>query len=58
MFNKYINTILTVIAVCLVLIVIELATLIPANAQRNVIDVNIRQVGSSTVFRNLPVEVR
>ena len=54
--NSYTNTILTVIAVCLVIIIIELAQ--PVNAQNNAINVNIQRVGGSTVFRNLPVEIK
>ena len=54
--NSYTNTILTVIVVCLVVIIIELAQ--PVNAQRSVMDVNIQRVGGSTVFRHIPVEVK
>ena len=54
--NHYTNTILTIIAFCLVIIMIELAK--PVNAQRSVMDVNIQRVGGSTVFRNIPVEVK
>jgi hypothetical protein len=56
--TDYTNTILTVIAVCLVLIVIELASFTPVNANNAVIDVNIKEVAGSTVFRNVPVEIK
>lgn len=55
--DRYLKIILTVIAICLVMIVIELASFTPVNANNSVIDVNIRQVGGSSVFRSIPVEI-
>ncbi len=55
--TNYTNTILTIIAVCLVLIVIELGSFMPVNARNSVLEVDIRQVGGSSVYRNLPVEI-
>ncbi|WP_165776071.1 hypothetical protein VKI21_10605 [Cyanobacterium aponinum UTEX 3222] len=47
---------MTVIAICLMLIVIELASFMPVNASNSVIDVNIHQVGGRTIYRGIPVE--
>ncbi len=55
--DRTLKVILTVIAISLVMIVIELASLTPVNASNSLIDVNIRQVGGSTVFRSIPVEI-
>lgn len=55
--DRTLKIILTVIAISLVMIVIELASLTPVNANNSVIDVNIRQVGGSSVFRSIPVEI-
>ncbi|WP_201150016.1 hypothetical protein A5482_011210 [Cyanobacterium sp. IPPAS B-1200] len=54
--NSYTNTILTVIAICLVIIIIELAQ--PINAQRSILDVNIKGVGGSNVFRKVPMKIK
>ncbi|MBF2056215.1 MAG: hypothetical protein IGQ45_03105 [Cyanobacterium sp. T60_A2020_053] len=53
--NKYTNLFLTLILICQVIIMVELA---PVNAHNPLTDVNIKQVGGQTVFRNLPVEVK
>jgi len=55
--DRTLKAILTVIAISLVMIVIELASLTSVNANNSVIDVNIRQVGGSSVFRNIPVQI-
>ncbi|WP_242027610.1 hypothetical protein [Cyanobacterium aponinum] len=54
--DRYFKSILTVIAICLMLIVIELASFMPVNASNSVIDVNIHQVGGRTIYRGIPVE--
>ncbi|WPF87376.1 hypothetical protein WEU38_11185 [Cyanobacterium aponinum AL20118] len=53
--DRYLKIILTVIAISLVMIVIELAT--PVNANNSVIDVNIRQVNGRTIYGGVPVEI-
>jgi hypothetical protein len=55
--DRTLKVILTVIAISLVMIVIELASFTPVNASNSVIDVNIRQVGGSSVFRSIPVQI-
>lgn len=54
--NSYTNIILTVIAICLVIIVIELAP--SAHARNSITDVNISKVGGYNVFRSVPVDVK
>lgn len=55
--DKYTKTILTIIAVCLMLIVIELASFSPVKAN-NTLDVNIRSVNNRTVFNGVPVIIQ
>ena len=56
--DTYTRGILTVIAICLVLIVVELASLSPVKANNNTIDVNIRSVNNRTVFDGVPVIIQ
>lgn len=55
--DTYTKGILTIIAICLVLIVIELASLSPVKAN-NTLDVNIRSVNNRTVFDGVPVIIQ
>lgn len=55
--DRTLKIILIVIAICLVMIVIELASFTPVNASNSLIDVNIRQVNGRNVFRSIPVEI-
>ena len=55
--DRTLKIILTVIAISLVTIVIELASLTPVNANNSVIDVNIRQVNGRTIYDGVPVEI-
>lgn len=55
--DRTLKIILTVIAISLVMIVIELASLTPVNANNSVIDVNIRQVNGRTIYGGVPVEI-
>lgn len=54
----YLKTVLTVIATCLVLIVIKLYPIDQAIAEkRETINVNIEKVGGRNVFKSLPVKI-
>jgi hypothetical protein len=54
----YLKAVLTVIAVCLILIVIKLSPVTTANAGRSeIINVNIEKVGGRGVFRAIPVKI-
>ena len=54
----YLKVVLTVIAACLVLIVIKLYPVTQANASKSeTINVNIEKVGGRNVFKALPVKV-
>lgn len=55
--DTYTKTILTIIAVCLVFITIELASFSPVNAS-NSIDVNIKAVNGRSVFSGVPVIIQ
>lgn len=55
--DTYAKTMLTIIAVCLVLITIELASFTPVNAGNSILDVNIRQVNGRTIYSGIPVEI-
>ena len=56
--DTYIKTILTIIAACLILIVIKLYPVNQANAgKREVIKVNIAEIGGHGVFRAIPVKI-
>jgi hypothetical protein len=54
--DNYIKIVLSVIAVCLVLIVIELATLTPVGAN-NKLDVDIKAIGGRSIYNSIPVEI-
>ncbi|MBL1208818.1 hypothetical protein [Geminocystis sp. GBBB08] len=56
--DTYTKTILTIIALCLVLIVIELASFSPVKANNNTMDVNIKSVNNRTVFDGVPVIIQ
>ena len=54
----YIKAVLTVIAICLVLIVIKLYPITQAIAGKGeIINVNIEKVGGRSVFKALPVKI-
>lgn len=55
--DRTLEIILTVIAISLVMIVIELASFTPVNASNSLIDVNIRQVNGRTIYGGIPVEI-
>jgi len=55
--DRTLKVILTVIALSLVMIVIELASFTPVNAGNSLIDVNIRQVNGRTIYGGVPVEI-
>ena len=54
----YLKAVLTIIAACLVLIVIKLYPVTQANAgKKEIINVNIAEVGGMNVFKSLPVTI-
>lgn len=54
----YMKAVLTVIAICLVLIVIKLYPITQAIAGKSeIINVNIEKVGGRSVFKALPVKI-
>ena len=56
--DTYIKTILTIIAACLILIVIKLYPVNQAIAGKGeIINVNIEKVGGRSVFKALPVKI-
>jgi len=54
----YIKVVLSIIAICLILIVIKMYPVTTANAGRSeIINVNIEKVGGRNVFKALPVKI-
>lgn len=54
--DYYTKIVLTVIAVCLMLIVVELASFNPVNAN-NSMDVNIKSLAGKTLYNSIPVKL-
>ena len=56
--DMYLKTVLTIIAACLILIVIKMYPVTTANAGKSeIINVNIEKVGGHSVFKAIPVEM-
>ena len=55
---RYIKVVLSIIAICLILIVIKMYPVTTANAGRSeIINVNIEKVGGRGVFKAIPVKI-
>ena len=55
--DRYTKFLLTIIAACLIWISIQL-TITPAQAGKDIIDVNIEKIDGFSFGRNLPVEIK